>query len=88
MAIEPGVDGGGGFEGGDADEDESPVEEGDSELEDEGSEFSVGSSGSFEEKVFSDILTLVLKFEPTGFTFIPKSNDYLPHLFYFIGGWK
>ena len=61
MAIEPGVDGGGGFEGGDADEDESPVEEeGDSELEDEGSEFSVGSSGSFEEKVFSDILTLVL----------------------------
>ena len=51
MAIEPGVDGGGGFEGGDADEDESPVEEeGDSELEDEGSEFSVGpgSSGSFE----------------------------------------
>ena len=37
-----------GFEGGDADKDESPVEEGDSELEDEGSEFSVGSSGSFE----------------------------------------
>ena len=50
LAIEPGVDGGGGFEGGEADEDESPVEEGDSELEDEGSEFSVGSSGSFKEK--------------------------------------
>jgi hypothetical protein len=72
LAIEPGVDGGGGFEGGDADEDESPVEEeGDSELEDEGSEFSVGSSGSFKEKVLSDILTLVLKLEPTGFTFKP-----------------
>ena len=39
------MDGGGGFEGGDADGDESPVEEeGDSELEDEGPEFSVGSS--------------------------------------------
>ena len=48
------MDGGGGFEGGDADEDESPVEEeGDSDLEDEGSEFSVGSSGSFKEKVLS-----------------------------------
>ena len=64
------MDGGGGFEGGDADEDESPVEEeGDSELEDKGSEFSVGSSGSFKEKGLSDILTLVLKLEPTGFTF-------------------
>ena len=37
------MDGGGGFEGGDADEDEILVEEeGDSELEDEGSEFYVG----------------------------------------------
>ena len=72
MAIEPGVDGGGGFEGGDADKDESQVEEeGNSELEDEGSEFSVGSSGSFKEKLLSDIITLVLNLEPTGFTFKP-----------------
>jgi hypothetical protein len=46
LAIEPGVDGGGGFEGGDGDEDASPgVDEGDSELD---SEFSVGSSVSDE----------------------------------------
>ena len=48
MAIEPGVDGGG-FEGGDCDEDASPVEEeGDSELDDKDSDFSVGSSASVE----------------------------------------
>ena len=45
MAIEPGVEGGGGDEGEDDDEEASPVvEEGDSELEDRTSEFSVGSS--------------------------------------------
>ena len=48
LAIEPGVDGGG-FEGGDGDEDASPgVEEGDSELDDKDSEFSTGSSVSDE----------------------------------------
>ena len=47
MAIEPGVDGGGGFEGGDADEDASPaVDEEDSELDDNDSGLSVGSSVS------------------------------------------
>ena len=49
MAIEPGVDGGGGFEGGDSDEEASPVvEEGDSELDDKDSELSIGSSVSVE----------------------------------------
>jgi hypothetical protein len=40
--------GGGGFVGGDGDEDVSPGVEGDSELEDKDSEFSVGSSVSDE----------------------------------------
>jgi hypothetical protein len=49
LAIEPGFDGGGELEGGDAVEEASPaVEEGDSELDDKESEFSVGSSGSVE----------------------------------------
>jgi hypothetical protein len=48
LEIDPGVDEGGGFEGGDANDAASSVEEGDSELEDKGSELSVGSLGSFE----------------------------------------
>ena len=47
MAIEPGVDGGGGIEGGiDANEDSSPVgeEDKDSDSEDKDSDFSTGSS--------------------------------------------